>query len=236
MSRRHCLATTLAAVLLSTAAQAQTPPAHVAVDENTLRSYVSQQVAGANGDFVSRFDVRVVSLDALAQVAPCRRTEPFMPTGGRLWGRSAIGLRCTDGATWSVMVPVVVTAWGRAVVAAAPMPAGTVVSTQDLREGEIELTREGMGVARDAQALVGRTLTRAVMPGQAVRVDMVRATPVVQAGDPVRLRIAGTGFVVMSSGQAMNTASDGQTVRVRTELGKVLTGVAREGRQVEVTL
>ncbi|MGE0330404.1 MAG: flagellar basal body P-ring formation chaperone FlgA [Ramlibacter sp.] len=208
----------------------------VAVDENALRSFASAQVAGANGDYVSRFDVRIGSLDALAQVAPCRRSEPFLPSGARLWGRSSIGLRCVDGATWTVMLPVVVTAWGRAVVAATPLSAGVVLAATDLREGEVELTREGTGVTRDAQALAGRTLLRGLQPGQAVRIDMVRATPVVMAGDPVRLRILGAGFIVTSSGQAMNTAADGQSVRVRTELGKVLTGVAREGRQVEVTL
>lgn len=208
----------------------------VLVDENALRGFASQQVAGANGDYVSRFDVRIGSLDALAQMAPCRRSEPFLPAGARLWGRSSLGLRCVDGATWTVMLPVVVTAWGRAIVAATPLSAGVVLAAGDLREAEVELTREGAGVTRDAQALAGRTLLRGLQPGQAVRIDMVRATPVVQAGDPVRLRILGAGFTVTSSGQAMNTAADGQTVRVRTELGKVLTGVAREGRQVEVTL
>ena len=134
------------------------------------------------------------------------------------------------------MLPVVVTAWGRAIVAATPLADGVVLATADLREGEVELTREGAGVTRDAQALAGHTLLRGLQPGQAVRIDMVRATPVVMAGDPVRLRILGAGFVVTSSGQAMNTAADGQSVRVRTELGKVLTGVARDGRQVEVKL
>ncbi len=234
MSARATLVTALAAAALlgPYSARAQ----HVSVDENVLRSFASQQVAGANGDYVSRFDVRIGSLDALAQVAPCRRSEPFMPSGARLWGRSSLGLRCVDGATWTVMLPVVVTAWGRAVVAAGPLAAGAVLSANDLREGEVELTREGAGVTRDAQALAGRTLLRGLQPGQAVRIDMVRSTPVVQAGDPVRLRILGAGFVVTSSGQAMNTAADGQSVRVRTELGKVLTGVAREGRQVEITL
>jgi flagella basal body P-ring formation protein FlgA len=234
MSVRATLVTALAmaALLGPHGARAQ----HVSVDENALRSFASAQVAGVNGEYVSRFDVKIGSLDALAQMAPCRRSEPFIPSGARLWGRSSLGLRCVDGATWTVMLPVVVTAWGRAIVAANPLMAGAVLAANDLREGEVELTREGAGVTRDAQTLAGRTLLRGLQPGQAVRIDMVRATPVVQAGDPVRLRILGAGFIVTSSGQAMNTAADGQSVRVRTELGKVLTGVAREGRQVEVAL
>ena len=52
---------------------------------------------------------------------------------------------------------------------------------------------------------------------------------------PVAARVMG-GFAITASGQALGQAAEGQTVRVRTELGKVLTGVAREGRTVDVAL
>ncbi len=203
-------------------------------DENALRGFVSQQVAGTLGEQASRFDVKLGTVDT-QQLAPCRKTEPFMPTGARLWGRSSLGLRCVDGATWSVLMPVTVTVWGRAVVAATPLASGTVLQPQDLREQEVDLTREPAGLARDPQQLAGRTLTRNLNPGQTLRADMVRVTTVVQAGDPVRLKVTGSGFSVAAAGQALNSAGEGQPVRVRTELGKIVTGVAREGRQVDLT-
>jgi len=234
-----------AMLLLGAAALAQTPlsatpasPANPAspFDENALRAYVSQQVAGMGADNVTRFDVRLAVPDSAAALAPCRRTEPFLPAGARLWGRSSLGVRCVDGAGWTFMLPVTVSVWGRAVVAAAPVAAGTVLSAQDLKEQEIELSREAGQPVRDAQLLAGRTLLRNANPGQPLRADMVRVTAVVQAGDPVRLRILGKGYSVVAAGQAMGSAGDGQPVRVRTELGKILTGVAREGRQVDVAL
>jgi len=232
---RLLIACTLA--LGSAAAMAQTPQASPSpFDENALRAFVSSQVAGMGGDTMSRFDVRLGTLASHATLAPCHRVEPFVPAGARLWGRSSLGVRCVDGAGWTVLLPVTVSVWGRALVAAAPLAAGTVVQAQDLKEQEIELTREAGMPVRDPQALAGRTLTRNVNPGQSMRADMVRTTNVVQAGDPVRLRIAGPGFSVVAGGQAMGNAGEGQTVRVRTELGKILTGVAREGRQVDVAL
>ena len=92
------------------------------------------------------------------------------------------------------------------------------------------------GARAALQQLAGRTLARALSPGQAIRADMVRVTSVVQSGDPVRLRISGPGFAVAATGQALGAAGEGQTVRVRTDLGKILLGVAREGRHVDVAL
>jgi flagellar basal body P-ring formation protein FlgA len=224
------------ALFLAACAAVPAANAQALYDEDALRAYVSGQVAASAGDLVSRFDVKLGAAQSNAALAPCARTEPFLPAGARLWGRSSVGVRCTEGATWSLLVPVTVSAWGRAIVAAAPLAAGTVLGPQDLREQELELTREGAGLARDAAALAGRTLTRAVNPGQPMRADMVRVTTVVQAGDPVQLRIVGPGFAVTSAGQALTAAGDGQSVRVRTNLGKILTGIAREGRQVEVRL
>lgn len=212
--------------------------AQVSFDEAVLRTYLSQQVAAAAArEGFSRFEVQSLGrVESAASLAPCLRAEPFMPGGTRLWGRTSVGVRCVDGAHWSVLVPAQVAVWGRAAVTTTALPAGAVLTAQDVQDQEIELTREPAGVARNAQALVGKAATRALPSGVAVRPDMVRTPQAVQAGDPVRLRIVGQGFAIAASGQAMGAAAAGQPVRVRTDMGKILNGVAREGRIVDVTL
>lgn len=223
------------ALLAAVCAHAQTAPAP-AFSEDSLKGYVSQQAAAAGGDAITRFEVKLGSLDPNTVLAPCRRIEPFLPANARLWGRSSVGVRCADGANWSVLLPVTVSVWGKALVAAQPLSAGSVIGQDDVREQEVELTREPAGLPRSASALVGKTLSRNLLPGQVLRADMMRVTTVVAAGDPVRLRVQGPGFSIAGAGQALNAAGEGQTVRVRTELGRVITGVAREGRVVDVTL
>lgn len=205
-----------------------------AIDENALRAFVSQQVAAA-GTQVTRFDVQV-GLVQTAHLAPCRRTEPFLAAGARLWGRGSVGVRCVDGASWTLLVPVTVRAWGPALVAAAPLAIGATVDASQATEQEVELSREAPGVLRELAQVQGRTLTRALAPGQVLRPEMFRAAQVVQAGDPVKLRVASSGFQVTASGQALGAAAEGQTVRVRTDLGKILSGVAHEGRVVDLNL
>lgn len=206
-------------------------------DDAALRAWLDPQVAAtAAREGFSRYEIELGTPRLPATFAPCERTEPFLPQSGRHWGRLSIGLRCVEGARWTVMVPATVSVWGTAVVASVPLAAGTVLQPQDLQEQEVELTREPAGVAQAVDALAGRTLNRSVNPGQPLRAAMTRATPVVQAGDSVRLRIVGRGFSIAASGQAMNAAGIGQGVRVRTEMGKILNGVAREGRIIDVSL
>jgi flagella basal body P-ring formation protein FlgA len=100
---------------------------------------------------------------------------------------------------------------------------------------ETELSREQGTPVTDPAQLVGKTLIRPVAAGQVIRTEHLRATPVVSAGDPVAIKVVGQGFVIQSEGQALAAAGDGQSVRVRTESGRILSGTLR-GRTVEVRI
>lgn len=231
---RAALAALLAGVLAAAAGPAAAQ-AGAMPSEAKLRELLAAPLV-AQGTQLTRWDIQLLPLAPRADLAPCARTEAFLPTGARPWGRVAVGVRCVEGASWTLMVPAQVRAWGVAVVAQAPLATGAAPAEPEVREQEVELTRESGVPVRELGQLAGRTLVRAVAPGQVLRTDLLRTAQVVQVGDPVRLRIAGTGFAVTASGQALTAAADGQPVRVRTELGKVLTGTAREGRLVDVTL
>lgn len=235
MPSRPALAALVALAVLAGAPARAADPVPVLPDEAALRAFITAQMAATSAQ-LTRVEVRFGPVDLQALPSACTRVEPFIPQGGRLWGRSSLGLRCASGASWSTLLPVTVSAWGQALVAAGPLAAGAVLGAQDLALQEVELSREAAGALREPRQAEGQTLARALAPGQVLRADMVRITAVVQAGDPVRLHILGTGFTITSAGQALSSAGNGQVVRVRTDLGKVLTGVAREGRVVDVTL
>lgn len=230
---RH-LAPAFLALALSAAAPLARAQAQSALpfDEQATRRFIAEQVA-AQG-MARRFDVQLGTPDARYSLPQCRRTEPFLPTGARLWGRTNLGLRCVEGGTGSILLPVTVTVWGQALVAATPLNAGIVPTAQDVREQEVELSRESPNVLTSAQELQGKTLMRPLAAGQVLHTDMLRITPVVQSGDPVRLRIQGGGFAITAAGVALASAGEGQGLRVRTDFGRILTGIARENRVVEV--
>lgn len=204
--------------------------------QHWLQPFVQKEAADAAAHLGNavRVEVSVGTLAAGLQLAPCERIEPFLPPGVRLWGRTSVGMRCTQGATWSVLVPVNVRISGPALVAARPLAALQPIGPGDIRTADAEWTREPQGVATDASQLDNRVLARPLAVGQPVPLAALRAPQAVGQGDPVKVVGQGRGFAIQTDGIALAAASDGQTVRVRTESGRIVTGTARVGRLVEL--
>lgn len=200
-----------------------------------LLRYVQEQAAARVSAHSARIEVSLGQLDPRLQLAPCARTEPFVPASSRLWGRGHVGLRCAEGATWSVQLPVTVRVYGPALVATRPLAPNAPIAAEDFTQVEVEWTREAQGVATDLAQLDNRVLTRPIAAGQPVPLVALRAPQVIAAGDPVKVEGQGRGFAISAEAIAISGAQDGQPVRVRTDNGRILTGTARAGRRVEIT-
>lgn len=219
-------------------------PSEYQPDEAGLPAELQQQVlglaqqAGARGaPGAPRVEVEVGRLDPRLRLAPCARIEPYLPVGSRPWGRTRVGLRCVEGAVrWNVFLPVTVKVFGRGLVAAAALPAGAVLSEQDLREAEVDLAAGGSPALDRPPLALGRTLARGLAAGEALRQADLRARQFFQAGDTVQLVALGRGIQVAGEARAMEPGLEGRRVRVRTDSGRVVTGVAAAQRRVEVPL
>ncbi len=184
----------------------------------------------------TRVEVSIGQLDSRLKLAPCQRIEPFLPNNARLWGKSRIGLRCTQGTTlWSVYLPVTVKVYGRAIVVPNGAAANSVLTAADLGEAEVDLAEDFTPAFTDSAPLIGRTLAQSMKPGQTLRQGHVKTRQWFAAGDTVRVVANGNGFVLEGEGQALTNGLEGQTARVRTESGHVVTGQAVGERRVEMT-
>src|SRR5690606_10863525 len=104
------------------------PPAALAASSaraDHLEGWIRQSVKLPGGNKL-RIEVQVGSLNRGLKLAPCERAEPFLPGNARLWGRANVGLRCVAGARWTTFIPVRIAAYGPALVARVPLPAGRI--------------------------------------------------------------------------------------------------------------
>ena len=207
------------------------------IEESAAASW-SMSLPGPNGDAGGggvRVEVTLGRLNPGLRLASCARVEPFLPPNARLWGRSHIGVRCVEGASWTTMMPVTVAVFGPALVASLPLPAGSDADPQAFRVGEVDLTRVHGHPVTDPVLLEGRALARPLAAGQVLRANDLRIRHTLASGDPVRILLLGDGFTISTEGSAMANAGEGQTLRVRTGTGKLLVGTVRD-RTVEVKL
>jgi flagella basal body P-ring formation protein FlgA len=231
------VAVALASVTISARADDAAPAVAASVLDDVRGLALEHAATQSTATHNARIEVVVGALDPRLRLAPCDRIEPFLPAGMRLWGKSRIGLRCKEGRTnWSVYLPITVKVWARALVVPAGAAANSVVVDADLAEAEVDLAEESTPVFVDRRAVVGRTLAQSLKPGQAIRQGHVKTRQWFAVGETVKVVAVGEGFALESVGQAVTNGIEGQPARVRTEGGRIVTGVATGERRLELTL
>lgn len=242
--RGWCLAAAamMAAPCLAQARTETQPLAGIApLDTAWMRSIeesATQAARSALGDGTPvRVELTVGQLDPRLRLAPCRRVEVSMPAGHRPWGRTRLALKCAEGSVpWNVTMPLTVKVHAPAVMLSQSLPAGTVLQAHHLSVAEVDWAEANSPVVVQPAAALGRTLSRPMASGQALRQADLKLRQWFAAGDPVRIVAVGPGFSVSGEGVALNPGLEGQTVRVRTESGRLVTGMPSGDRRVEVAL
>ena len=179
-------------------------------------------------------EITVGDPDPRLNLAECQRYEPFIPNGARLWGRTTLGVRCVEGASWKVFLPVQIKVFGPTPVAARSIARGAALGPDDVRMERVEWTQWPAGALATADQIEGRVATRTLVAGEPLRRDLLRSPAVVQPGEAVKLVLTGASFVVATEGKALTVASDGQAVQVAVSGGRIVSGIARPGKLVEL--
>jgi flagella basal body P-ring formation protein FlgA len=185
----------------------------------------------------ARVAVEVGTLDPRLTLAPCARVEPYLPAGTPAWGRTRLGLRCTDGRVrWNVYLPLTVQVVAPAIVAATALPAGLPLAAAQLKRVDIDWSTSTSPLFDQVQPILGRSLSHPLVAGQAVQSAQLQARQWFAPGDTVRIQASGPGFSIAGEGQALGPGVEGKSVRVQTENGRVLLGKPISDRCVEVVL
>jgi len=207
--------------------------------QELAQGWLRGAVAAAQGSGASplRMEVVVGNLDSRLKLAACGNVEPYLPPGTRLWGRTRVSLRCVDGMSrWNVSLPVTVNAYGKAWVIKRHVPAGAVLTRDDLVESEVNWAEENAAVLADSTQWQGQIATRLLTTGQTLRQGMVKPAQVFQAGAQVRVVAQGMGFQISSDAQALSAGVIGQVARVRMDNGRITAGTVLDTRTVQIDM
>ena len=126
--------------------------------------------------------------------------------------------------------------WAPALVLREPRRAGHELRESDLVLGEADWAAHADAPITQLGAMVGRALARPLPAGQPVRPDSLQRRQWFAAGDTVRVIARGAGYSVSGEGQALTRGLDGESARVRTAGGRVVTGTAVAENRVEIPL
>lgn len=224
--RAICLLLALPALAHAAANTPDKSPLYMALDD-----FLRAQTQGLPG----KVSYVISPLDARTQLPACDAFEPFVPQGGKLWGRTTLGVRCLGPSTWTIYVPTQITVSGDYLTTARPLAAGTVLDASSFVVRSGDLSTLPSSVLMDPAQAIGKTLKSGLGAGQPLRSDQLTAQWAVQQGQSVKMISRGDGFSVSAEGKALTSALEGQVVQVRATSGQTVSGIARAGGIVEVT-
>ena len=208
----------------------QSAKQNLGVIKTKVAEFLEVQTIGYPG----KASVHPGAIDPNLRLPQCADIQMFLPTGSRAWGKTSVGVRCNAPNPWTIYVQATVNVVAQYLVAAAPLAQGQIVTSQDLLFESGDLTQLPAGVFTDQAQAVGRTVNISMQAGTVLRQEMLKISPVVQQGQTVKLTSIGNGFSVSAEGQAMTKANEGQVVQVKVASGQIVTGIARNGGQIEV--
>lgn len=221
-----CFSTPLSATEHNRPSELQKLPEILEVVED----YVHKETRGLQGQVI----INGSKIDNRTALSKCLELEPFIPTGGRLWGNTSIGVRCNSPKQWTIYVRVNIQVMADVVHVARPLTRDQPLIAEDVTLQRVNLTLVPEGIFTDPAQVIGKIPVTNLPSGQLLREQSLRLPNVIQRGQKVTLNIKGRGFSVSSEGHALANAAEGQVIQVRNQAGRIISGIARHDGIVDV--
>ncbi|WP_034293338.1 flagellar basal body P-ring formation chaperone FlgA [Herbaspirillum sp. RV1423] len=220
----------LSALAQTTDPTAAPPRQDLAALQKIAEQFMKIQTTGLSGTV----NIAVEPVDNRLNLAACPSPQAFMPNGGRLWGKTTIGIKCTAPAPWTVYVRATVQVIADYIVTSTPLAQGQVIGPNDITHVKGDLSNLPNGIVTEESQAIGRIANMSLAAGAPLRQDALRSNRVVQQGQAVRVVSTGPGFQITTEGRAMTNASEGQMAQAKTPTGQVVSGIAKAGGIVEI--
>lgn len=202
-------------------------------DHAQLRTEVMNFVQQQTANLAGKVHIQVDEIDTRVALADCPRHEVFIPAGSRLIGKTAVGVRCQESNGWRITLPVQIKLNIDLLISTHPLVVGSTLRPTDLTTQNMDV--EQTSGLTDANLAIGKVLRYSLMSGQVLRADMLREPYSVTQGQVVKLTLQSNGLSIRGNGVALNNASVGQSVQVRTPSGRVISGTADSDNTVYLT-
>ncbi len=164
--------------------------------------------------------VSIAGVDSRLRLADCDSPVQIQTKSAKWVGRVNSKVSCEGAAPWSIYVPVQIRLLKQVVVANNPLPRGHVVTGQDLRLLQIDITDYPRGYFDEVSKVVGKELKRAVAMNNPIAPAHLRQALAIKRGDEVMIVASSGKVAIRSPGIAMSDGRVGQQIRVKNKSSK----------------
>lgn len=211
MSRRPAV---LLLALLAAPALADEGPGFQDLD--SIRATAEQFLKTQTHDAGIVTTIEAGTLDPRLHLTRCGQAlQAFQPPGARSVGNTSVGVRCADAASWSIYVPMHVSASAEVLIVNRPIPRGVTLSAADLRSERRDLAALPYGYVLQVKQAAGQRVTRNLSAGTVLTPNVLAAPQWVKRGERVIVLAQTGGMEIRMTGEALMDGTEGAVVRVK---------------------
>lgn len=164
----------------------------------------------------------------------CDDLQPSLSSGARLRPRQTVTVRCLAPHPWSLHIQAQISIEGFYYTTNKTLQKGETIQLDDLVAREGDILRLPANAVIDPSLVIGFITTQRLNTGSVIRSSALRDPQSIQRGQTVRTIARGTGFVISSEGQALQSGSPGSQIQVRANSGSIITGIVIDAQTVQV--
>jgi len=185
----------------------------------------------------SRLTIHIGRLDSRLRLSACDQAlETYLAPGGRLSGKTSVGVRCSSAnKPWALYVPVTINVIANVYKTVRPLARGHIIREQDIVSVEYNLSRLNYGHFSNKENLIGKQVKRRLKQGRVIAPNQVAEPLMVKRGDKVSLVSKSNNFAIRMSGKAMMNGAFGDRIRVKNMSSRrIIEGTVTKNGEVTV--
>ncbi|MBV1905683.1 MAG: flagellar basal body P-ring formation protein FlgA [Pseudomonadales bacterium] len=178
----------------------------------------------------AQISVSMNSINANTKLTPCQKIKHTI-SGDRRYGRVSVKIRCQTPVEWTIWLTGAINVKTDMVIAKNAIKRGNVI-----QPSELQITSRTLAEARNRylsklSQVVGSEAKKDISEGAIIHLQQLKPARLVRKGELVQISSINNGFLVDSSGIALNDGVQGQQVSVRNQQSKrvIHAWVTRQG-------
>lgn len=177
-----------------------------------------------------------VSAPNVKNLGNCDDFEVFSNQATNIRSRMTVSIRCLTPSKWVTHVHAELSVDGYYFISNRTIESGESIQLDDLIAQEADILRLSPHVITDPSQIIGFVATRRIPNGSTIRANTLRHPEAVARGQNVQTVARGPGFVVTSTGQALQSGNPGTRIQVRTPSGQIIQGIVLDATTVEILM
>ena len=183
-----------------------------------------------------RLSLQAGWIDPRVQMPKCTEAlGGFLRRGTKVASRTVVGVRCEGASPWKMYIAVDVVVRETVLIAARTLPSGHVVTANDVRAEERDVSGMVGGYLSSPEELVGQRLKHQLMAGRVITPAMLQAELMIRRGQSVTILVKNDSLDIRMSGRALTDGAVNQRIKVENVASRrVVEGLVRSPEHVEV--